>query len=248
MKTIIAAILALFMFGSVLAAPARWYVGGALQCHTLKEAGNVWPSIESTSRTSAVTSWPFRDNSSIIESHRGLGFQFEGGRIGNIWSAFLGFRQTYARYHTSAGRLDPDLGEPFGWESGSTIWWYDSRFLLGGRLHYSQRRPEPLKPFIGAGISAGWLRRTQDDFSNFTSPPPFQSRRESSHASQTSKLTVGWFGEAGLFLFTHGPFTFSASVRYDDLRLYRDFTLPNGIDGDYAELSFQLGTIYQFRK
>lgn len=246
MKNMTRMIFAFLLAGTATAAPSRWYIGGNIQYHLLREPS--LPGSVSAPDFVATSLWPFTDSPSGGEYHNGLGFQVEGGLMDDLWSAFVGYRQTYARYLVRTDSPGPFLGAPYGYKSGNTLWWYGSRFMMGGRLHMPVHSPQSLQPILGAGMSCGWLRRTEDSFSTYNYPYPQSSWSESSHLSQTSKITLGWFGEAGLLYYTGGPFAFTATVRYDDLRLLRDFTWPNGINGDYTELAFQIGTIYLFGK
>jgi hypothetical protein len=246
MKTIIAAILVLFMTGPVLAAPSRWYVGSALQYHALSEPRAV--QYATASALSGSSQWPFGESNLDGMHYKGLGFEFQGGQISNVWSAFLGFRQTYTREYYHEAWSNRTFGGATDHEYHRTVWWYGSRLLLGGRLHVSLDRPELVKPFVGAGFSWGWIKQTQAEAGHTTRPAPFESDYESSRRTQISKITFGGFGEAGLMLRTNGPLMFTATVRYDQVHMDGDFKWPDGAVGDYTELAFQLGTIYQFRK
>ncbi len=78
--------------------------------------------------------------------------------------------------------------------------WYSLRLGIGSRLRVSDHFGNPIKPFIGAGVQAGWARYSTN------------------HAfSRSSKLSPGVFGEVGITVATRSAIRPAIMLRYDRL-------------------------------
>jgi hypothetical protein len=111
-----------------------WLLGGGFQLGGLGR--NPGPSSGCTQHT--------------ITFHTLRGGEIGGGRFGNTWMIYSGFRYGDAREVRNSNSSWSD------WESISK--WTTYQLLLGARVHVARTYPNPVKPCFGAALTYGWTQ------------------------------------------------------------------------------------------
>jgi hypothetical protein len=157
----------------------------------------------------------------------GSGIQLEGGLAGNIWNAYVGFRQEVSG-HRNAGSYYHESNR-----------WTSERFLLGARLHVSDEYPNPVKPLLGAAISYGWAQRrieTQDGW------------MAGEVTEESARGALGYLAEIGFLVKVQRPFYLSFLLRAERLNLkFGDQSHYGSINNVY-EVAGHIGVHYQFQR
>jgi hypothetical protein len=172
MKKLLALLIGFFVCFPFTTHASTYFLGGGMQIGALGRAPG--PSSGCMHNT--------------IDFHSLHGGEISGGRFGNIWMLYSGFRFGQARDVRNS---------PWGiWESVSK--WTTYQFLIGGRVHVARTNPNPVKPCFGIALTYGWTRYNFD-YTN----PDFDI--DESSASGYSKGGLGALMEFGLMIDIKGP-------------------------------------------
>lgn len=179
----------LLFLNLVFAAPPRPYVGGSVAVVFISENEKPPPGWDGWCGT------PYTHGPRF-----GQGVALESGFAAHFWDAH--------------GSLSA--------ESASDRWrtvWQSVRLGVGARLRVPDSVKNPVKPFLGAGVTAGWARY---------------------QAAHNSKLSAGLFGEIGLMVVTRGNWRPALTFRVDWFNAHLN-PGHSTIDGaGYAGLGFAL--------
>ncbi|MFZ5432323.1 MAG: hypothetical protein ACOZB3_00970 [Calditrichota bacterium] len=132
------------------------------------------------------------------DTYGGPGMRIEGGLLGRCWD------------------LHGETACEIGFDGERR--WSSLCVGIGSRLRLSDRVRYPLKPFIGAGLTSGWVKYTYLTYKGKT--------------SQSSKLSGGYYAEVGLMTVGRTAFRPGLTVRIERLNSQIGF-YPKRLPGAY---------------